>query len=135
MLQSAEGVLITHSSGGGVLGAHAPHIGSLLPHMPDVSLRARLSTTTRCGLIAGKSECNRCGGPSGRFCRACLLVRYGDPLSVVRARMARGAWLCPHCYEDDHPEEVPHPPPPLPSHIFSPVLAMMLNMCAFCPQC
>jgi hypothetical protein len=34
---------------------------------------------------AGKSECWRCGGASGRFCRACLDVRYGTSLEEVRA--------------------------------------------------
>src|SRR5579875_3487827 len=56
---------------------------------------------------AGKSECTRCSSANGRFCRACLLVRYGTPLETVRKQMAAGAWLCPHCYEDDHPDEVP----------------------------
>ena len=55
---------------------------------------------------AGKSECSRCQSATGRFCRACLLVRYGEELEAVRTRMAAGAWLCPHCYEDDHPDEV-----------------------------
>ena len=53
----------------------------------------------------GKSECTRCGGARGRFCRACLKVRYGLELDDVRAQAKAGEWLCPHCYEDDHPEE------------------------------
>lgn len=52
---------------------------------------------------AGKSECSRCGSATGRFCRACLAVRYGQQLEDVRAAMAAGAWLCPHCYEADFP--------------------------------
>lgn len=43
---------------------------------------------------------------TGRFCRACLLVRYGMELEDVQREMAAGTWLCPHCYEDDHPNEV-----------------------------
>jgi Zinc-finger domain of monoamine-oxidase A repressor R1 len=54
---------------------------------------------------AGKSECGRCGSSQGRFCRACLLVRYGVALEDVRA--AGSSWLCPHCYEAEHPEQVP----------------------------
>ena len=53
----------------------------------------------------GKSECTRCGAARGRFCRACLKVRYGLELDDVRAQAKAGEWLCPHCYEDDHPEE------------------------------
>ncbi|KAK9833444.1 hypothetical protein WJX81_005685 [Elliptochloris bilobata] len=53
----------------------------------------------------GKSECSRCGSATGRFCRACLSVRYGERLEDVHSAMAAGAWLCPHCYEADHPEE------------------------------
>ncbi|BDA46049.1 probable cell division cycle-associated protein 7 at N-terminal half [Coccomyxa sp. Obi] len=53
----------------------------------------------------GKSECTRCGSATGRFCRACLLVRYGMTLEAVREEMEAGTWLCPHCYEDDHPDE------------------------------
>ena len=56
--------------------------------------------------MAGKSECSRCKSACGRFCRACLLVRYGLQLEAVREQMVAGAWLCPHCYEEDHPEEV-----------------------------
>lgn len=32
--------------------------------------------------------------------------RYGMTLEAVREEMEEGTWLCPHCYEDDHPEEV-----------------------------
>ncbi|KAL0034613.1 hypothetical protein WJX79_010469 [Trebouxia sp. C0005] len=53
----------------------------------------------------GKSECSRCESACGRFCRACLLVRYGLQLEAVREQMAHATWLCPHCYEEDHPEE------------------------------
>ncbi|EIE24254.1 hypothetical protein COCSUDRAFT_41519 [Coccomyxa subellipsoidea C-169] len=53
----------------------------------------------------GKSECTRCGSATGRFCRACLLVRYGMTLEAVHEEMEAGSWLCPHCYEDDHPDE------------------------------
>ena len=59
--------------------------------------------TISCTRGAGKSECTRCGSAMGRFCRACLSVRYGERLEDVRAAMAAGAWLCPHCYEADHP--------------------------------
>ncbi|KAK9907785.1 hypothetical protein WJX75_009992 [Coccomyxa subellipsoidea] len=53
----------------------------------------------------GKSECTRCASATGRFCRACLLTRYGETLEAVRAAMEAGTWLCPHCYENDHPDE------------------------------
>ncbi|KAL0053848.1 hypothetical protein WJX82_011725 [Trebouxia sp. C0006] len=53
----------------------------------------------------GKSECSRCESACGRFCRACLLVRYGLQLEAVREQMANATWLCPHCYEEDQPEE------------------------------
>ena len=35
-----------------------------------------------------------------------LLDRYGGNLEEVREQMKAGTWLCPHCYEDEHPEEV-----------------------------
>ena len=54
----------------------------------------------------GKSECSRCHSGQGRFCRACLLVRYGLRLENVHA--AGETWLCPHCYEEDRPEQVLH---------------------------
>ena len=57
-------------------------------------------------LLTGKSECTRCEAACGRFCRACLLVRYGLQLEAVREQMAAGHWLCPHCYEEEHPDEV-----------------------------
>ena len=52
----------------------------------------------------GKSECSRCRGPNGRFCRACLDVRYGASLDDVRAAIGPGGagWLCPHCVEEVH---------------------------------
>lgn len=123
----------------------------------------------------GKTECSRCGSATGRFCRACLLIRYGQKMEVrngvllwsknvlsvigcnqacclcqcvcvsmsvcaracmrsplegclphhtgldtalltccasavvipqvAQAEMAAGKWLCPHCYEDEHPDE------------------------------
>ncbi len=27
-------------------------------------------------------------------------------LEAVHEEMEAGSWLCPHCYEDDHPDEV-----------------------------
>eukprot|EP00877_Chromochloris_zofingiensis_P012320 jgi/Chrzof1/7341/Cz02g20090.t1 len=53
----------------------------------------------------GKSDCSRCHSATGKFCRACLLIRYGQELQDVRKQMAEGAWLCPHCYEEEHPDE------------------------------
>ena len=53
----------------------------------------------------GKSDCSRCHSATGRFCRACLLIRYGGQLEEVREEMAKGTWLCPHCYEDEHPKD------------------------------
>lgn len=70
-----------------------------------------MSFTVACMRHAGKSECSRCQSATGRFCRACLLVRYGVELEAVRAEMDAGAWLCPHCYEEDHPDEVRLAPP------------------------
>jgi hypothetical protein len=55
---------------------------------------------------AGKTKCSRCMGSTGFYCRACLLVRYGRELEEVRTEMAAGTWLCPHCYEEEHPDEV-----------------------------
>eukprot|EP00775_Hariotina_reticulata_P003629 gene3629-3891_t len=63
---------------------------------------SRRSTTAEC---IGKSDCSRCHSATGRFCRACLLIRYGQTLEAVREEMASGTWLCPHCYEDEHPDE------------------------------
>lgn len=50
----------------------------------------------------GKSECSRCRSACGRFCRACLDVRYGLCLDDIRKLTAPGGpgWLCPHCVED-----------------------------------
>ena len=33
-------------------------------------------------------------------------MRYGLQLEEVRHQMTAGAWLCPHCYEEDCPDEV-----------------------------
>ncbi len=33
----------------------------------------------------GKSDCSRCHSATGRFCRACLLIRYGETLEVRHA--------------------------------------------------
>ena len=33
------------------------------------------------------------------------MIRYGGKLEEVREEMSAGTWLCPHCYEDEHPEE------------------------------
>mmetsp|Transcript_12886 Transcript_12886/g.24540 ORF Transcript_12886/g.24540 Transcript_12886/m.24540 type:complete len:385 (+) Transcript_12886:104-1258(+) len=52
-------------------------------------------------VCAGKTECTRCHSQRGRFCRACLLVRYGQQLEHA---LADPNWLCPHCYEEDFPE-------------------------------
>lgn len=50
----------------------------------------------------GKSECSRCQSPTGRFCRACLLIRYGQELEDVRQDPS---WLCPHCHEEESPDD------------------------------
>ncbi|WIA32303.1 hypothetical protein OEZ86_003146 [Tetradesmus obliquus] len=63
---------------------------------------SRRSTTADC---IGKTDCSRCHGATGRFCRACLLIRYGQTMEDARKEMDAGTWLCPHCYEDEHPEE------------------------------
>jgi len=44
---------------------------------------SRRSTTAEC---IGKSDCARCHSAMGRFCRACLLIRYGQTLEV-------GGWM------------------------------------------
>ena len=69
---------------------------------PDCPRCSRRDPRAQC---AGKSECSRCGGGRGRFYRACLELRYGQDLDEVREQMGRGEWLCPHCYEEEHPEE------------------------------
>lgn len=71
-------------------------------------LAAVLQLLPNRGRAAGKSDCSRCGSANGRFCRACLLVRYGLQLEDVREQMAAGTWLCPHCYEAEHPSEARH---------------------------
>eukprot|EP00873_Tetraselmis_striata_P001906 jgi/Tetstr1/422170/TSEL_013023.t1 len=53
----------------------------------------------------GKSECQKCHSATGQFCRACLRLRYGLDLDEVKKQEAAGTWVCPHCYEADHPEE------------------------------
>lgn len=55
---------------------------------------------------AGKTDCSKCHSAFGKFCRACLLIRYGYELEEVRQQMAEGTWLCPHCYEEEHPDDV-----------------------------
>ena len=55
---------------------------------------------------AGKTDCSKCHSALGRFCRACALIRYGWKLEDVRQQMAEGTFLCPHCYEEEHPHEV-----------------------------
>mmetsp|Transcript_6484 Transcript_6484/g.23234 ORF Transcript_6484/g.23234 Transcript_6484/m.23234 type:complete len:428 (-) Transcript_6484:44-1327(-) len=65
----------------------------------------RCSTRSVTKECIGKSDCSRCHSATGMFCRACLLIRYGLELEDVREKMAKGGWLCPHCYEEDHPNE------------------------------
>ena len=65
----------------------------------------RCSTRSVTKECIGKSDCSRCHSATGMFCRACLLIRYGLELEDVREKMAKGEWLCPHCYEEDHPNE------------------------------
>jgi hypothetical protein len=69
------------------------------PGCPRCSTR---SVTKEC---IGKSECQKCGSANGRFCRACLLIRYGMVLEDVRKEMEAGTWLCPHCYEEENPHK------------------------------
>eukprot|EP00242_Pyramimonas_sp_CCMP2087_P003802 CAMPEP_0198211696 /NCGR_PEP_ID=MMETSP1445-20131203/25161_1 /TAXON_ID=36898 /ORGANISM="Pyramimonas sp., Strain CCMP2087" /LENGTH=284 /DNA_ID=CAMNT_0043886017 /DNA_START=139 /DNA_END=989 /DNA_ORIENTATION=+ len=66
------------------------------PNCPRCEKR---STSEEC---IGKTECSRCHSATGKFCRACLLIRYGEEMVAARAT---DNWLCPHCYEKDHPEE------------------------------
>jgi hypothetical protein len=40
---------------------------------------SRRSTTAEC---IGKTDCSRCHSAYGRFCRACLLIRYGQTMEV-----------------------------------------------------
>ncbi|KIY93025.1 hypothetical protein MNEG_14938 [Monoraphidium neglectum] len=63
---------------------------------------SRRSATADC---IGKTECGKCHSATGRFCRACLLLRYGQTMEEAMAQMKAGTWLCPHCYEHEHPSE------------------------------
>jgi len=42
------------------------------PNCPRCEKR---STSEEC---IGKTECSRCHSATGKFCRACLLIRYGE---------------------------------------------------------
>ncbi len=70
-------------------------LGPPAPELPPRSL-----------VCAGKTDCSKCHSAFGKFCRACLLIRYGYELEEVRKQMAEGTWLCPHCYEEEHPDDV-----------------------------
>jgi hypothetical protein len=61
---------------------------------------SRRSAAAEC---LGKSDCPKCGGARGRFCRGCLWARYGEDLDDVRRRAARGEWMCYHCQEEADP--------------------------------
>jgi Zn finger protein HypA/HybF involved in hydrogenase expression len=90
------------------------HVVCVQLNLDDIMIESIMMSSEICvRLRPGKSECTGCGSATGRFCRACLLVRYGMQLEDVRAEMEAGTWLCPHCYEDDHPEEArsTHLPP------------------------
>ncbi|GMQ11587.1 hypothetical protein CsSME_00054166 [Camellia sinensis var. sinensis] len=45
----------------------------------------------------GKTDCSVCHSSNGVLCRACLKVRYGEEMEVVRRNKQ---WMCPHCIED-----------------------------------
>ncbi|KAH6761525.1 hypothetical protein C2S52_018958 [Perilla frutescens var. hirtella] len=45
----------------------------------------------------GKTDCSVCHSSNGIFCRACLLVRYGEEMEDVRLNKE---WMCPHCTEE-----------------------------------
>mmetsp|Transcript_14536 Transcript_14536/g.31132 ORF Transcript_14536/g.31132 Transcript_14536/m.31132 type:complete len:396 (-) Transcript_14536:291-1478(-) len=66
---------------------------------PDCPRCERRNKSAEC---VGKTECSRCHSATGKFCRACLLIRYGEEMQDARANPE---WLCPHCYELEHPEE------------------------------
>lgn len=60
---------------------------------PDCPRCQRRDASAEC---IGKTCCSRCMSATGRFCRACLSIRYGQALEDVRAN---AEWLCPHCAE------------------------------------
>lgn len=45
----------------------------------------------------GKTDCSICHSTNGVLCRACLKVRYGEDMEVVRENKN---WMCPHCSEE-----------------------------------
>jgi len=45
----------------------------------------------------GKTDCSICHSSTGVLCRACLKVRYGEDMEVVRENKN---WTCPHCSEE-----------------------------------
>lgn len=45
----------------------------------------------------GKTDCSICHSSYGVLCRACLKVRYGEDIEVVRENKN---WMCPHCSEE-----------------------------------
>lgn len=45
----------------------------------------------------GKTDCSICHSSTGVLCRACLKVRYGEDMEVVRENKN---WMCPHCSEE-----------------------------------
>lgn len=57
----------------------------------------------RCGNLdldqpcIGKTDCSVCHSTNGIFCRACLMVRYGEELEEVKNNKN---WMCPHCIEE-----------------------------------
>ncbi|KAJ9532736.1 hypothetical protein QJQ45_010823 [Haematococcus lacustris] len=79
---------------------------SHLEQLPEPSQEAMEAVqAARCasqgrGSVYGKTECSRCHGATGRFCRACLHIRYGQTLEATHS----GEWLCPHCYEEENPD-------------------------------
>lgn len=64
----------------------------------------RCSTRDASKACIGKTECSRCMSATGQFCRGCLHVRYG--LNLDDVRRPDSGWLCPHCYQKEHPMEV-----------------------------
>ncbi|KAA6423084.1 MAG: hypothetical protein FRX49_07071 [Trebouxia sp. A1-2] len=73
------------------------------------------SKERRCGQKGRGSIYDNVAGITCHFCRQKKLCgeegcgrcseRDVNQLEAVREQMAHATWLCPHCYEEDHPEE------------------------------
>ncbi|KAG0451232.1 hypothetical protein HPP92_026532 [Vanilla planifolia] len=91
------------SRGGGARGSFYDQVLGICCHFCRQKKLCAEEDSKRCNTgdvnepCTGKTECTACHSSNGILCRACLKIRYGEDLEVVRKMKD---WMCPHCIEE-----------------------------------